>query len=153
MIAASSGSGGGSLDAARPLGAKLAGERLAFHVPLSREGEDAPGLGAGHLGREVGRRPEPVDAEALGVTCSDEATIADETGAEERGGMRVVVGRWKGEAEPRVGHGVLGIAAVDVVAGESRAVTEVLSSGRAVDAFTAGPAEPWHADALPVCRA
>ena len=82
---------------ARPLGAELAGERLAFHVSLSRECEDTPGLGAGDLGREVCRRAEPVDAEPLGVTRSDEATIADETGAEERGGMRVVVGRWKGK--------------------------------------------------------
>jgi len=47
------------------------------------------------------------------------------------------------------GGRVLGVAAVDLVAGEKRALAEVLPPGPAVRADAAGPAEPGHADTIP----
>jgi len=42
----------------------------------------------------------------------------------------------------------LGIAAVDLVAGETRIVAKILAARPAIEARAVGKAEPWHADAL-----
>src|SRR5262245_22595431 len=47
-----------------------------------------------------------------------------------------------------IGDGVLGISAVERVAGQARAIAEVFTSGPAIGAFATGPAEPRHADAV-----
>src|SRR5262245_49087407 len=47
-----------------------------------------------------------------------------------------------------VGEGVLGVPAVERVAGEPRAVAEVFPPGSTVGAFAAGPTEPRHAHAV-----
>src|SRR5947207_2636936 len=52
------------------------------------------------------------------------------------------------ECEPRVRRGVLGVAAVDLVSGEARAVAQVLAGGAAIAALAATPAEPGNADPL-----
>src|SRR5205823_6081720 len=49
-------------------------------------------------------------------------------------------------AEALVGDRVLGVATVEVVAGEAGPVAEVLASAQAVAALAAGPAEPRDAD-------
>src|SRR5262249_61111888 len=58
----------------------------------------------------------------------------------------VTFGNWKNVA--RVGNGVLGIAAVDLVAGKARVVAKVLAARAAVEANAIGEAEPRHANAL-----
>ncbi len=52
------------------------------------------------------------------------------------------------EAVARVGHGVFGVAALDLVAGEARRVAQVLALTRAEAAMAAGPPQPGYADAL-----
>ena len=57
---------------------------------------------------------------------------------------RRIAGR-DGKGEALVGHGVLGEAAVEVVAGELGVVAEVLPAAQAVAAGAAGPAQPGDA--------
>ena len=51
-----------------------------------------------------------------------------------------------GEAEPRVGHGELGVAPVERVAGEAGPVAQVLPVRSAEAALAARPAQPGNAD-------
>ena len=118
-MAASSCSGGRLVGAAGPVGAEAAGEGLALLVAGLGEGEDAPALVFRHLADDVRRGAEAVEAEALGVAGQAQRAVADQPGAEQR--RRLQVGEALGyrEAEALVGDGVLGVAAVDVVAGEA----------------------------------
>ncbi len=88
-MAASSGSGGAAAASARAGGAELQGQPLGL-------------VGAGHdvdagapsecdLGREVGRAPEPVDAEPspVGQVGLLQGAIADDAGAEQWGHLDV----------------------------------------------------------------
>src|SRR6185369_15814933 len=95
---------------------------------------DALAAVARDLDRDVGRGAEPVETETLGVTRQAQGAIADQSGAEQRRGVDV---------------GVLGIAAVDLIAGEAGAHAQVLAAADAVAAFPAGPAEPRNADPVP----
>ena len=62
--------------------------------------------------------------------------------------MYVAVRAVDRKAESRVGNRVLGVPTVDVVAGESGVVAEILAPRRAVDARAARPAEPGDAHAI-----
>ena len=148
MIAASSGSGGAAPDVAGPLGAELAREALRRVVAGAREREHAPALVAGDLADDVRGGAEAVEAEPLGVAGHPQRAVADQPGAQQRRGLEVRVAVGDREAEARVGDRVLGEAAVEVAAGEARAVAQVLAAGAAVAARAAGPAQPRHADAL-----
>ena len=74
--------------------------------------------------------------------------VADQAGAEERGGLEVVVGLGDGKAEALVRDDLLGVAAVELIAGEARAVAQVLPPAQAVTTLAVGPAKPGDADAL-----
>ena len=76
-----------------------------------------------------------------------EAAETDDSGAEERGGVDVVQvrGQWENEI---VAHlGVLGVTAVDGVAGEGGGVAEIFLTSLAVGADAIGAADPGDADA------
>ena len=147
MIAASSGSGGAAPDGAGPRRAELAGERLCDVVAVARERVDLAVLGARDLDEDVRGRAEAVEPEAPGVAAHPQAAVADEAGAQQWSGLVVGEAVRDREAEPLVGHGVLGEAAVDVAAGEARPGTEVLAAAAAVRALAARPPEPRDADA------
>ena len=53
-----------------------------------------------------------------------------------------------GKQNREVGDRVLGVAAIDVVPGESRLVAEILAARRAELAYPARPAEPGDADTI-----
>jgi len=76
-----------------------------------------------------------------------QAAEADDSGAEEWGGMDViqVCGQWEDEIVVRLG--VLGVAAVDGVAGEGGGVAEIFLTSLAVGADAIGAADPGDADA------
>ena len=73
--------------------------------------------------------------------------VADQPGAEERRRLHVVEALRDRKAEALVRDDELRVAAVELVAGEARAVAEVLAPA-AVAALAAGPAEPGHANPL-----
>ena len=151
-IAASSGSGGAAPDAPGPLGAEPACEARARVVAGAREREHPAPLVAGDLADDVRRGAEAVEAEALGVAGHPQGAVADEPRAQQRRGLEVRVAVGDREAEALVGDRVLGEAAVEVAAGEARAVAQVLAARAAVAARAAGPAQPRHADALARAR-
>src|SRR5574342_840494 len=73
--------------------------------------------------------------------------MAYQSRTQQRGGLggRVALGQGKTIAAVRARE--VGIAAVDLVAGEARAVAQVLESAATVAAGAASPAEPGDADA------
>ena len=117
-------------------------------VAGAREREHAPPLVTRHLGHEVPRRAESVDAEPFGRPARHQRAVADQPGAQERRGLGVGEPLRHREGERRVGDGALGVAAVEGVAGECRAVAQILAAGAAVAALPAGPAEPRDADVV-----
>ncbi len=74
--------------------------------------------------------------------------VADEAGAEQRGGLGIAVLRGQREDVAMVGDGVFRVAAVDLVAGEAGAHAQVFAAALAIGTHAARPADPRHADAL-----
>ena len=70
---------------------------------------------------DVRRGAEPVQPEPLRVAREPQRAVADQAGAEQRRRLEVAVPVRDREAEALVGDGPLGVAAVEVVAGEARA--------------------------------
>jgi hypothetical protein len=110
------------------------------HRPLSER----------HLRGEVGRGAEAVDAEptARRELGPAQGAVADDAGAEQRGGVFVVVGVGK---PVRVGlghHGPLRVAAVGVPPGEARVDAQVLGAAPAPSAAAASVPQPGDARPL-----
>ncbi len=101
------------------------------------------------LRHDMRSRAEAVDAEALARTSELQRAVADQPGAEQRRGFGVAIAVRNRKHVACVGHGVLGIAAVDLVAGEARMVAEIFGALAAIGACAVGIAEPRHADAHP----
>ena len=78
--------------------------------------------------------------------ASRKAAVPDEAGTQERRRLDVAVALVDRKAIALIGDGQLGIAAVDLVAGEAGTVAQILAATAAVLADPAGPAEPRHAD-------
>ena len=133
--------------AAGPDCAELARERLPLFVARTREGENAASLVPRDLRDDVRGRAEAVEPEPLGVAREPERAIADQAGAQEGSCLETGIALGKCQAKTFIDDGVLGIAAVQVVAGEPRVVTEVLAAGTAEPAVAVRPAEPGNPDA------
>src|SRR5215218_1749405 len=110
-----SGSGRG----AGPLGAERPCERLRAAVLGAREREHAPALVDGDLADDVRGGAEPIEPEPDAVAGQPQRPVADQSAAQQRRDLEV--GHLAGErqAEALVGDGPLGVAAVDVAAGET----------------------------------
>ena len=120
MIAASSCSGGcSSLPPAHVAPSVRANSWVAL-VVRARERVDLAALVDGDLADHVRRRPEPVQPEALRVAGEPQRAVADQAAAQQRRGL--LVGQLVGQrqAVALVGDRQLGVAAVDVAAGEAR---------------------------------
>ena len=111
---------------------------------------DAGPAGQCDLGHQMGGTTEPVDPEpaALGEVGPQQGPVADDPGTEEGRHLHVV--EFVGE---RVGvrlfhHDVVGVAPVDVPAGEAWPEAEVLSPRGAEAADPAGVRQPGHPDAV-----
>ena len=137
---------------AGPRGSQRAREALRRRVARPGEREDAPALVARHLRHQVGRRAESVDADALGITRLSQRAVADQPGAEQRPGLDVGQAGRKRMDEACVGDRVLGVATVQLVAGEARQRAEILVAATAEAALAARPAEPRHADPIALAQ-
>ena len=89
MIAASSGSGGGSSEPPAHSAPSSRANACASASPGAGEGEDPPPLMAGDLADDVGRGAEAVEAEPLGVAGQPQRPVADQPGAEQRRRLHV----------------------------------------------------------------
>src|SRR6202043_2087498 len=103
--------------AAGPRATEAAGEFLAGDIGGPRDREDAPSFIPNHLGNDVGRRAETVEAEAHAASRGVERAVSDQPGAEQRCRLHVTVRAIYWKAESGVGNRVLGVPTVDVVAG------------------------------------
>ncbi len=134
------GSGPGAAEAER--------EGAARGVVGPGEGEDAPSLPDCQLRDQVCGGAETVDAEGARFAGEAQRAVADQPGAQQRRGVRVVEADGQGEGVRGVGEHQPGVAAVARVAVELRRVAQVLAPGGAMKAVAAGGAEPGHADAV-----
>ena len=101
-------------------GAELEGQLLGLRG--AGHDVDAGAAGQRHLGREVGRAAEAVDAEPapVGQVGPQQGAVADDAGAEQRCHLHVVERLGQRVGVVLVHHGVRRVAAVDVPAGEAR---------------------------------
>ena len=104
----------------------------------------------GDLGGQVGGGPEPVDPESPAgwKIRPAQGPIADDAGAEQRGGLRVSEARRKGVGVAGVRGGELGVTAVAIPPRERWCDTEVLVPPPAVRAHSAGPRQPGDPDPI-----
>src|SRR5215470_7037203 len=98
-------------------------------VARAGEREHFAPLCNGDLCDQMRRRAEPVDAEAGSIAREAVGLIADQTRTEQRGCFNVTVAVGQCEAETLVRKRVLGVAAVDLIAGEASLGAEIFSRG------------------------
>jgi hypothetical protein len=119
MIAASSRSGG-LIGTAGPYRTKLTGEGLRLGVAGARKCVNVAALPARHLRNDVRCGAETVETEPARLTGHAQRTVADQPGTEQRCHFRVGVAGRDREAEALIRHGVVAVAAIDLIAGEAR---------------------------------
>jgi hypothetical protein len=146
ISAASSGSGGCSSEPPAHTAPSERANSCAARSPGPGEGEDLPALVARHLRDDVGGRAKAVNADSPTLASEAQGAVADQPGAQQRRGRDIIEFGRDRETVALVGDGQLGIAAIDLVAGETGPVAQIFAAAAAVLADTAGPAEPWHAD-------
>ena len=113
---------------AGPFGAELERELPCRLVARPDEREHPPSLVPGDLDHHVSRRAEAVEAEPLRVAGQPQRSVPDQPGAEERRRLDIGVARRDPEAVAGIRDRELGVAAVELVAGEERPVAEVLAA-------------------------
>ena len=123
-------------------------ELLRLRISRARESENVPALMPRDLSHDVRRRAKAVKAESLRISRLAERAVADQSRAEQWRSAHIIVVVRNSKTETRIGRDVLGIAAVDRVAGEERAPAEILAARAAEIAFAASPSEPRNADAF-----
>jgi hypothetical protein len=104
----------------------------------------------GDLDRDMGRRAEAIQSQALTRLHAAEAqgTIADDTGAQQRRRLFITKDR-RNRVGEALGHdGILGVSAIDVIAGERSQSAEILPSATAEFAASACGLKPGDADAI-----
>src|SRR2546421_12179481 len=109
-----------------PYRAELARETLACGIPRAREGEHPPALGAGHLGEQMRRGAEAVQAEIAPLARGAVGAIADEPGAQERRQLRGRPPGGQGQTVARVGERLLGVTPVPGITGKARPLAQIL---------------------------
>ena len=82
----------------------------------------------------------------MGIAGEPERPIADQAGAEQRCGMQIGITLGHRKTKAFVGDAKLGIAAIDVIAGEAGAYAQVLEAAAAEAAGLVDEAEPGNAD-------
>src|SRR5207248_8189452 len=87
-----------------------------------------------------------VYADALALAGEPQGAVADQPGAEQRRRLDIAECGRDRKAVALVGDGQLGIAPIDLIAGEAGLIAEVLISAPAVFTSPASPAEPGHPD-------
>ena len=149
-MAASSGTGGSCCESPAQECAQAQGQGLCADIALPREGIHFPPLKAAHLRKDVGGRAEAIEADPpRRLTRQAERAIPDEAGAEKGGHVEVRVAGGKRKTEPRVRHGILGKAAIDVVPGEPGLRAEIFTAARTEGARAAGRSQPGDPHAVP----
>src|SRR6185312_1166815 len=133
---------------ARPNHAQPAREILAGRVARLRECISAAAAVMRDLREDMGGGAKTIETDAFRLARETQRAIADQSGAHQRRRLDIAELGWDDETIALVRHGILGIAAVNVVAGEPRARAEIFAAGLAIRAFAAGPPQPGHANSV-----
>src|ERR1700739_1569170 len=75
-------------------------------------------------------------------------SVADQSSRKQRSYVHIVVLVGQMKTIARVGNSEIGVATVDGVTGELRAVTKIFAIRSAISAFAIGPSKPRNADAI-----
>src|SRR5512145_1487730 len=103
------------------------------------EGKNRLAVGARDLRQDVRGRAEAVEADDFRILGFPIAAKTDQPGTKQRRRLGVAVALGDRQAEALLGDQVLGIAAVEMTAGEARSFAEVFLPAPAVLARTASP--------------
>ena len=133
----------------RPVNSEAASESLALHVARAGERIDLLAPVARHLDRDVGSRSEAVEPQTWSVARESKSAEPDEPRAQQRSGLDVRVGPRNREGKSRIHQRELRIAPIEIIAGESRAVAEVLPPRPTERTHSASPTEPRDAEPGP----
>ena len=124
---------------ARPPRSHRPRESLPLLVSVASEGVHLPPFCPRHLHKNLGRRSEAVEADALRVAGQPQRAESDESGAQQRRRFLRAVAVGQRKAVARIGDAVLRVSAVNRVAGEACTYAEILATGCAVAALSVGP--------------
>ena len=116
------------------------------------EGIDLTPLPPADLGENVCRCTETVKAQPVPIPGGLEGAPANQSGAHEGSGCHWIRKADEREGECRIGHDVGRKTSVAGIAGEERAVAEVLMIGTAICTCPAGMPKPWDANTRPENR-
>ena len=95
---------------------------------------------------------EPVKAEPFWVAAFTQCAKADQSGAQQRSSGYVLESVGNGKTKTRIGHGKVGVTAINVVAGEACAIAKIFTTGPAELTFTTRPAQPRNADPIALAK-
>src|SRR6266481_5119091 len=129
-----------------PFRAQRAGEILCGKIAWAGEGEEPPPLMARDLRHDMGGGAKAVDPDQRRIPGHTQSAEADQPGAHQGCRLDIAVAWIDCKAITLVGDGELGIAAIDLIAGEPGAVAQILMGLAAILADAAGPTEPGHPD-------
>src|SRR5258707_8597046 len=109
-----------------PFRAQRAGEILRGKIARAGESEEPTPLMARHLRYDMGRGAKAVDPYQRRIPGHPQSAVADQPGAHPGCCLDIAVAWIDCKAITLVGDGELGIAAIDVIAGEPGAVAQIL---------------------------
>src|SRR5207244_10757706 len=89
-----------------------------------------------------------IHAKASRIACFAIGSITDQPRTKQRSSLHIVVMPGQMKTESCIGDGEFGVTAVDGIAGEARAIAEILPARPAKSAFGICPAEPRNANAI-----
>lgn len=107
-----------------PCRSQPARELLRSHIAGACKCKDRPALRSRNLRHNMRRRAKTANADTLRVTRHHKRPIADQSRAQQRGRMRVIVTLGQMQAKAAVCNDLLGVSAVDGVSGEAGEVTK-----------------------------
>lgn len=108
--------------------AQRPGKILTPAIARVGKGEYLLPVAACNLNQKVGGRTKSVEADPLGFTRLAQATIANQSGAEQGRRLSIPVDRWNRKAKPLVGDQILRITAIERVTGKARLFAKVFTA-------------------------
>src|SRR5438034_7287125 len=112
------------------------------------ESENFPPFKNCDLRDDVGGGTESVKTEPSRIATFPQRAKPDQARTQQRRGRDILELIGKRKTKTRIGHGKFRIAAVDVIAGEPRAIAKIFAAGTAEPAFATSPAQPRNANAI-----
>src|SRR4029077_6296457 len=134
--------------ASSPLCAQRFSALLCVDVARPGEHEQIASLIKSNLGYQMRCIAKSIHAKASRIACFAIGSITDPPRTKQRSSLHIVVMLGEMKTESCIGDGEFGVTAVDGIAGEARAITEILPARPAKRTFAICPAKPRNANAI-----